>query len=98
MIRIDTWNKQVALAPFVKENAQEKTKAKGLDFTDTTVTKLIKSTVLFGGHDFVAGDVLYFRAEVLKLPYANQKLQLGEETFILMPVELVVLRESIQRE
>lgn len=96
MIRIESLNKQVAIAPFVKENAQEKIKAKGLDFTDTTVTKLIKSTVLFGSHEFVAGDTLYFRAEVLKLPYANQKLQLGEQTFVLMPVELVVLRESIQ--
>ena len=82
-------NKLVALLPFQKEAPA---KTKGLDFTDMTTTKLIESKVLFDSENFKAGEVLYFRSDILKLPYVNQQFQLDDKIFILAPEELVVLR------
>lgn len=85
-----TLNKNVAITPFVKDNAADRPRAKGLDLTDVTVTKLIESEVLFDSEQFSKGDTLYFRSDVLRFPQVNQKLKLGETTFILMPEELVI--------
>lgn len=80
----------IAVLPFV-EVTEEKVKAKGLDFTDVSVVKLIKTTVLYKSGDFAAGDEVYFRSDVLKLPYARQKFELDNTKFLLIPEELLVL-------
>lgn len=86
---METLNKTVAVAPFKKETADQP-RARGLDMTDVTVTKLIVTQVLFDSEKFKKGDTLYFRSDVLRWPQVNQKLVLGETTFILLPEELPV--------
>jgi len=89
---METMNKQVAVAPF-KKDTEERQRVKGLDLTDVTVTKLIETEVLFDSERFKKGDILYFRADVMRLPQATQKLQLGDVTFILMHEELPVFHK-----
>lgn len=96
MINTKTLNKNVAVSPFVREAASDKPKARGLDLQDTTITKLLPAKVLYASSSFSVGDIVYFRSDVLRLPVANQKLQLGETTFVLMPEELVVLHETME--
>jgi len=91
---VKSLNKQVAVLPIKRENTQDRPKAKGLDFTDVTVTKLVSSEVVFDSEKFSAGDILYFKSDVLKLPYVNQKLQLEDRIFIMVPEEIVVLSKS----
>lgn len=86
-------NKFVALRPFKKEVEQVQ-KIKGLDYTDVTITKLISSEVLFDSETFRAGDKVYFRSDILKSPIANQKLQLGDTIFILLPEDSVLISEE----
>lgn len=86
-------NKFVALLPFKKE-VDQAPKMKGIDFTDVTITKLVGTEVLFDSESFRAGDKVYFRSDILKLPYANQKLQLGDAVFILIPEDHVLLVEE----
>lgn len=94
--RINSINKLVAVLPF-KKDTETKKPSKGLDFTDVTITKLVGAEVLYDSESFKAGDVLYFRSDVLRLPQANQKLQLGETIFLVLPEDLVVLRQNSVR-
>lgn len=90
-------NKQVAIAPFKKESLQDKPKAKGLDFTDVTITKLISSEVMFDSDNFKKGDLLYFRSDILRIAYVNQKLNLEGTEFVLVPEELAVARTEAKQ-
>lgn len=85
-----TLNKQVAVTPFVKENTQDRPRARGLDLTDVTVTKLIEAEVLYDSDNFSKGDTLYFRSDILRMPQVSQKLKLGETTFILLQEDFAI--------
>ena len=90
-----TLNKLVAVLPFKKDSVTDRPKVRGLDLTDVTVTKLIETEVVFNSEQFQKGDKLFFRSDVLRMPMSNQKLQIGDLTFILMPEELPVFVEHI---
>lgn len=81
---MESLNRSVAVAPFKKDTGPTE-RAKGLDLTDVTATRLIETEVLFDSEDFKRGDTLYFRADVLRWPQVNQKLKLGDVIFLLMP-------------
>jgi len=81
---METLNKSVAVAPFKKDTGPTE-RVKGLDLTDVTATRLIETEVLFDSEKFKKGDILYFRADVLRWPQVNQKLKLGDVTFLLLP-------------
>lgn len=86
-----TTNKFVAVTPFKKENTENQPRARGLDMTDATITRLIQAEVLFDSDSFNKGDVLFFRSDILRMPQSNQKLTLDGVTFILMAEEWPVL-------
>jgi len=89
-----TQNKQIAIEPFKKERTEERKMVRGLDMTDVSTTKLIESTVLWDSDNYKKGDVVYFRSEIMRHPYTNVRLSLGETVFVLIPEELVVMKKS----
>jgi hypothetical protein len=86
---METLNKSVAVAPFKKDTGPAE-RAKGLDLTDVTATRLIETEVMFDSEKFKKGDILYFRSDALRWPPSNQKLKLGDITFILLPEDAPV--------
>ena len=81
-------NKHVAIEAFKKERPEE-SKARGLVFSQTS-TSLVSSKVVFGSESYSKGDILYFRPDVMKLPFANIKLSIDGSEFVLIPEDLVV--------
>lgn len=88
-----TLNKQIAILPFKKE--QDKPKAKGIDFSNTI--KLISSEVVFDSEKYTKRTKLYFRSEIERMPFVNQKFELDGLTFILVPEEAVILAEDVKK-
>lgn len=95
-------NKQVAVKPITLDREKDQPRAKGLDITDLTITKIISSEVVFDsgqvGLQFSKGDTVYFRSDILKLPYVRQKMELDGKEFILVPEEIVVGLKTLNKE
>ena len=96
-MNVKTTNKQVAVEVF-KTNQTEKDTSRGLTMPDRLTTKLLATKVVLNSDNYFVGDTLYFRSEIVKLPYALNKLQLGELVFVMVPESDVVAYEKAYKE
>lgn len=90
MASLKTTNKSVAVKPIVKSQ-ETKAPVKGLDMSDSSLVKLLKTTVVFKSGDLNPGDEVYVRSDSLRFPAFIQKFELDNEVFLLVPEELIVL-------
>lgn len=81
-------NKHVAVEPFKKEKVEE-VQSRGLVLSQSS-SALVSVKVVFDSGMFLKGDTLYFRPDVMKLPFANIKLSIEGSEFVLIPEDLVV--------
>ena len=84
-----TINNNVAVTELKVEKTAAKA-ARGLDLDDGSTNNLIPATVLIASEKYQVGTVLYFRADVVRLPQARAKFKLNDLEFYLMPEELVM--------
>lgn len=92
-----TTNKYVAVEVFKKDNV-EKDQARGLAMPDRLTTKLLSTKVIFDSDNYQAGDILYFRSDIVKLPDAMNKLELDGIVFIVLPESHAVAYEKAHKE
>lgn len=82
-------NKHVAVEAFKKEKTEEAQQSRGLVLSQTS-TALVATKAVFDSDNYRKGSTLYFRPDVMRLPYANIKLAIDGSEFVLIPEDLVV--------
>lgn len=84
-----TTNKHVAVEVFKIEKKEGNSAVRGLVITQNAAS-LVSSRAVFDSENFRKGSTLYFRADTLRLPVANQRLVVDGTEFVLLPEDLVV--------
>lgn len=91
-----TLNEHVAVAPIELDHNKGKSErvVAGFSGTDKTVRTLITGKVVFDSKSFKAGQTLYFKSELSRMPFFNEKLiaKQGDDQveFILVPESFAV--------